>query len=335
MPAFTLLCTANAFRESGESAERPVIEAGGEIVYSAQAGPLPPPVLVDYLRQVDAVVAAGDPYTAEVLDHCPRLKAIVRWGTGYDTVDLAECTERGILACNAPGQNVEAVADYTLAVMLGVARHLPRQIAVMRSGGWEEIRGVELYRKTVGIVGFGAIGRGVARRVRGFDCRILAYDPLAQPEAFGALGAERVELPELFREADFVTLHAALTPHNRGMISAELLSLMKPGAFFINAARGPLVDEPALTEALREGRIAGAALDAFATEPLPAEHPLRHLPNCLTTPHSAFNTVEAADATNRVVIEGVLAVLRGERPKYLLNPEVLESPLCRNRNPLL
>jgi phosphoglycerate dehydrogenase-like enzyme len=137
MSKFTLLCTANAFRESGESAERPVREAGGEIVYSAQPGPLPVPILIGYLSRADAVVAAGDPYTAEVLDACPRLKAIVRWGTGYDTVDVTACTERGILACNAPGQNVEAVADYTLAVMLGVARHLPRQIAVMRSGGWD------------------------------------------------------------------------------------------------------------------------------------------------------------------------------------------------------
>ena len=335
MPSFTLLVTANAFRESGESAERPVHEAGGEILYPPQPGPLPIPMLIDHLSRADAVVAAGDPYTAQVLDACPRLRTVVRWGTGYDTVDIAACTERGILACNAPGQNVEAVADYTLAVMLGAARHLPRQMAVMRSGGWEEVRGVELYRKTVGIIGFGAIGRGVARRVRGFDCRILAYDPLAPAEAYAALGAEKVELPQLFRESDFVTLHAALTPHNRGMVTAELLSLMKPGAFFINAARGPLVDEMALTEALREGRIAGAALDAFVTEPLPAEHPLRHLPNCLTTPHSAFNTVEAADATNCAVIEGVLDVLRGKRPKYLLNPEVLESPLCRSRSPLL
>jgi D-3-phosphoglycerate dehydrogenase / 2-oxoglutarate reductase len=175
----------------------------------------------------------------------------------------------------------------------------------------------------------------VARRVRGFDCRILAYDPFAPADVYAALGAERVELPDLFRRSDFVTVHAALTPHNRGMINAELLSLMQPGAFFINAARGPLVDEAALTETLREGRIAGAALDAFVTEPLPAEHPLRHLPNSLTTPHSAFNTVEAADATNRAVIDGVLSVLRGERPKYLLNPEVLESPVCRNRVPLL
>lgn len=335
MPNFSVLCTANAFRESGESAERPVREAGGEMIYSSQAGPLPPPMLIDYLSCVDAVIAAGDPYTAEVLDHCPRLRTVVRWGTGYDTVDLAACTERGILACNAPGQNVEAVADYTLAVMLGVARHLPRQISVMRSGGWEEIRGVELFGKTVGIVGYGAIGRGVARRVRGFDCRILAYDPLASDEAFAALGAERVELPRLFTEADFVTVHAALTGTNRGMVSAGLLSLMKPGAFFINAARGPLVDEEALTQVLTEGRIAGAALDAFCAEPLPAEHPLRHLPNCLTTPHSAFNTTEAANATNRAVTDGVLAVLRGERPKYLLNPEVLESPLCRSRTPLL
>ena len=335
MPSFNLLVTANAFRVSGDSAEGPVREAGGALLYPPTMGPIPSDELIPWLAQADAVIAAGDQYTDAVLSACPRVRVVVRWGTGYDTVDLNACTANGVLACNAPGQNVEAVADYTLAAMLGVARDLPRQVAVMRDGGWDEVRGVELFRKTVGLVGFGAIGKGVARRLRGFECRILAFDPHAPDVAFAELGVERADLPTLFAESDFVSLHAALTPDSRGMVSAELLALMKPTAYFINAARGPLVDEDALLRLLQEQRIAGATLDAFCHEPLPADHPLRTLRNCLPTPHSAFNTVEAADATNRAVLRQVFTALRGGRPEYALNPAVLDAPNYRGRVPLL
>ena len=329
MPAFTLLVTANAFRESGESAERPVYEAGGEILYPPRMGPLPAEELIPYLQQADGVVAAGDPYTAAVLSACPRLRTLVRWGTGYDTVDVAACTELGIVACNTPGLVVQAVADYVIGAMLSLARRLPYQIGSMREGGWEEVRGVELYRKTVGLIGFGAIGKSVARRAAGFDCRLLAFDPFLDPETIRAHGAEPVDLPTLFSDADFVSLHASLTPETRGMVSAELLRRMKPNAYFINAARGPLVDEDALVRALQERWFAGAAVDAFAQEPLRGDHPLRTLPNCLPTPHSAFNTAEAAAATNRAVVEQAVTVLRGERPQFVLNPAVYQSDLLR------
>jgi phosphoglycerate dehydrogenase-like enzyme len=292
-------------------------------------GPLPAEELIPYLQQADAVVAAGDPYTAAVLSACPRLRALVRWGTGFDTVDVPACTSLGIVACNTPGLVVQAVADYVIGAMLSLGRRLPYQIASMRNGSWEEVRGVEVYRKTVGLIGFGAIGKAVARRAAGFDCRLLAYDPHLDPEAIRALGAEPVDLPTLFSESDFVSLHASLTPDTRGMVGEELLRRMKPTAYFINAARGPLVDEDALVRALTEGWFGGAAVDAFCQEPLRADHPLRHLPNCLATPHSAFNTAEAAAATNRAVVEEAVTVLRGERPRFLLNPAVYESAELR------
>ena len=329
MSAPTVLITANAFLESAPASEVPLHAAGVRIVYPERMGPLTAEELVPSLREADAVIASGDPYNAPVLDACPRLRVIVRWGTGYDTVDVAACTERGIVACNAPQLNVQAVADHVLAVMLAIARQLPRQIAVMRGDGWEEIRGVELYGKAVGILGFGAIGRAVGRRARGFDCKLLAYDPHLPPEAFAREGAEAVDLPTLFSESDFVTINAALTPETRGLVTESLLRRMKPTAYFINAARGPLVDEEALARALREGWIAGASVDAFVQEPLPPGNLLRHLPNCLATPHSAFNTVEAAAATNAAVAEQVLAVLRGERPRFPLNPEVFDLPQLR------
>lgn len=322
MSQFTVLCTANAFRESGEAAEAPLRAAGGEILYSPRMGPLPAEELIPWLRQADAVIAATDPYDDEVLAACPRLKAVVRWGTGYDSVDLDACTRHGVVACNAPGLNVEAVADHVFAVMLALARRLPEQMDVMRGGQWREVRGTELFRKTLGLVGFGAIGRAVARRARGFECQVLAYDPFLHPEAVREAGAIPASLDTVFSDADFVSIHASLTPENRGMVGAELLTAMKPTAYFINAARGPLVDETALVGVLEQGRIAGAALDAFAVEPLPESHPLRTLPNCLCTPHSAFNTVEAVAAINGALAEQILAVLRGERPRFLLNPAV-------------
>jgi phosphoglycerate dehydrogenase-like enzyme len=328
----TVLVTANAFLESAATAEAPFHAAGVRVRYSERMGPLPPEELIPYLREADAVIAAGDPYVGLVLAACPRLRTVVRWGTGYDTVDVAACTEHGVVACNAPQLNVQAVADHVLAVMLAIARQLPRQIAVMRGDGWEEIRGVELYGKTVGILGFGAIGKAVGRRARGFDCPLLAYDPHLPADALAQESATSVDLPTLFAESDFVTVNAALTPETRGLVSETLLRRMKPTAYLVNAARGPLVDEDALARALREGWIAGASVDAFAEEPLPPGNLLRHLPNCLATPHSAFNTVEAAAATNAAVAEQVLAVLRGERPRFPLNPEVLELPHFRGRS---
>lgn len=335
MAAFTLLVTANAFRESAATAEPPVLAAGGEVLYTPRMGPLTPEELIPYLSRADAVVAATDPYVGEVLDACPRLRAVVRWGTGYDSVDLAACTARGIVACNAPGLVVEAVADYVFAALLSMARQIPHQLDVMRAGSWEEVRGIELFRKTIGLVGFGAIGKAVARRAKGFDCRVLAFDPYLDPETVRSFGAEPADLARLFTESDFVSVHASLTPETRGLVNEELLRKMKPTAYLVNASRGPLVDEAALVQALTEGWIAGAAIDAHNIEPPRADHPLRHLANCLATPHSAFNTVEAAAATNAAVAEQAIAVLRGERPRFALNPEVFDTPQFQSREPLL
>ena len=335
MSRFTVLVTANAFRESAGTAEAPLRAADGAVCYPPRMGPLTAGELVPALAAADAVIASTDPYTDDVLAACPRLRVLVRWGTGYDSVDLAACTRHGVVACNTPGLNVNAVADHAMLLMLGSARHIARQVAVMRGGSWEEVRGTELYGKTVGLVGCGAIGRAVARRLRGFECRVLAFDPLLDPESATALAVELAPLERLLAEADVVSLHAALTPESRGLIGATELRRMKPTAILINTARGPLVDEDALVRALTEGWIAGAGLDAYADEPLRPDHPLRHLPNCLATPHCAFNTVEAAEATNRAVAETLLAVLRGGCPENVLNPGVFASPRLRAKAALL
>ncbi len=322
---FRVLVTANAFTGSGEAAARPLRAAGAAVVTAPRPGPLPEAELVRCLEGFDAVIASSDPYTRAVLMAAPRLKLIARWGVGIDSIDLKAASELGVAAANAPGTTTEAVADYTWAMLLAAARHLCPARELMASGGWGEFRGVEVWQKTLGIVGFGAIGRAVARRAAGFAMTVLAYDPHLSPEAIRAAGAAPVALHELMAAADFVTLHAALMPETERLIDAAALAAMKPSAYLINAGRGRLLDEAALINTLREGRIAGAALDVYAEEPLPADHPLRRLPNCLALPHNAFNTVEAAAAVNRAVVENVLAVMRGERPPGLVNTDLTRA----------
>ncbi len=334
-PAFRVLVTANAFRENAPASEASMRQAGGEVVYPPRMGPLSVDELLPWLRGVDVVIASTDPYNDPVLSQCPRLRAVVRWGTGYDAVDVGACSRHGVVAVNTPGHNVNAVADHALALMLAVARDLPTQFAVIARGEWAEVRGAELAGKTVGLIGFGAIGRAVARRLRGFDCQLLVHDPYAATEALAAVEAVRVELSKLVERSDFVSLHAALTPESRGILSAELLGRMKRTAYVINTARGPLIDEDALVAALRTGAIAGAGLDAYATEPLASDHPLRALPNCVATPHTAFNTTESAAGTNAAVAAAVLQVMRGVLPATTLNPDVVRSPAYRNALPLL
>ncbi len=319
-----VLVTANAFVVSGEAAAAPLREAGLEVVHAPRMGPLAEEEALAALQQSGAglVIASADAYTDRVMAGAPALRGIVRWGVGVDAIDLEAATTRGVVVANTPGTNTQAVADYVLGLMLVLARPLCEGRVKLASGGWYELRGVELYRKTLGIVGFGAIGQAVARRARGFDMRLLAYDPHVSDDAFARAGADRATLTDLLRQADLVTLHAALTPESRGMLGAAELGLMKPGAYLINAARGGLLDEDALIRALDEGRLGGAGLDCFATEPLPAEHPLRRHPRCFGTPHNAFNTVETAERTNRLVAEAVIDLYSGRRPRFVVNPEV-------------
>jgi phosphoglycerate dehydrogenase-like enzyme len=319
---FRVLVTANAFVESGEAAAAPLIAAGAEVVASPRPGPLPVAELLRCLEGCDAVIASSDPYSREVLAACPRLRLIARWGVGIDNIDLEAATELGVAVANAPGATTEAVADYTFAMMLALARHLVPARELMLAGGWGEFRGVGLALRCLGLIGFGAIGRAVARRAAGFDMTVLAFDPALSPEAIAAAGAEAVSLAELLARSDFVSLHAAVTPASAGMIDAAALRAMKPTAYLINAARGRLIDEAALLQALREEWIAGAAIDVYTREPLPADDPLRRLPNCLALPHNAFNTVETAAAVNQAVVASVLAVMRGDLPPGLANPEV-------------
>jgi len=318
-----VLILARAFRREMPAAAEPLIAAGCEVVESPEWRLLEAEELAKVITGIDACVAGNDRFTREVFPHADRLKVISRWGIGVDAIDLAAATEHGVVVTNTPGLTADAVADFTFMLMLVSARNFRRCHEVMCTGGWDEIIGVNVCRKTLGIIGFGAIGKAVARRAQGFEMRVLAYDVRPDVEAAGALAVSLVDLGTLLRESDFVTLHASAGDESDRMMGAEQLAVMKPSSFLINTARGRLVDEEALARALANGRIAGAAMDAHRCEPPESGYCLREAPNCILTPHSAFNSAETARAVNRAAAENLLAVLRGERPAHVVNPEVL------------
>jgi len=318
----TVLALARAFRRQMPESAAPLLEAGCEVVEGDEWRPLLPEEVAEVIPGVDAVIAGNDRFEATVFPHADRLRVISRWGIGVDAIDLAAATRAGVVVTNTPGLTANAVGDFTFMLMLALARNLCTCLDVMRCCGWDEICGVDLWQKTLGIVGFGAIGRAVARRAQGFEMRVLAYDVVPDEAAASALGVRLVDLEMLLRESDFVTLHASASDESENLIGRDALALMKPSAHLINTARGKLVDEQALATALHEGHLAGAAMDAHRCEPPGEGYALASAPNCILTPHSAFNSAETVRAVNRAAAGNVLTVLRGERPTHVVNPEV-------------
>lgn len=280
--------------------------------------------LIDALPGVFATIASSEPYTERVFREATDLRIVARYGVGYDRIDVAAASRHGVVIAMAFGTNHEAVADWTLGLMGALVQKVLQHHLRVMGGGWGFEAHPGLWRSTVGIVGLGRIGKAVARRCRGFEMRVLACDP--EPDAAFARSHDvtLVSLDTLLSEADIVTLHAPHTPDTENMINRERLALMKPTAFLINTARGPLVDEEALVEALTTGRIAGAALDVFKVEP-PTGSPLLHLDNVLLSPHTAGSNQTSEAAMANRCIGSILAVARGESPgsEYLLNPEAL------------
>jgi D-3-phosphoglycerate dehydrogenase / 2-oxoglutarate reductase len=250
---------------------------------------------------------------AEVLGHAPRLKVVARAGVGLDNVDVAAATERGVMVVNAPTSNIVSAAEHALGLLLAVARRIPAADASLRRGRWERssFGGVELSGKTVGVVGLGKIGQLVAQRLAAFGTTLIAYDPYVSPARAAQLGIELVELDELLSRADAISIHLPKTAETLGLIGAEQLAKTKPGVLIVNAARGGLVDEQALADAVRRGQVGGAGIDVFATEPCTAS-PLFELPQVVLTPHLGASTTEAQDRAGTDVAHSVLRALRGE-----------------------
>jgi phosphoglycerate dehydrogenase-like enzyme len=265
--------------------------------------------LIERIHDADAVIniRSSSRFTEEVYRQCPRLRLVSLWGTGTDNVDLAAAAKHGVTITNTPGVSAFSVAEHCLALMLAAARAIPSQDAAVRAATWPRGQGIELRGKTLGIVGLGAIGRRFAELGRAIGMRVIAWTMHPDP----ALGIELVEFDHLLHTSDVISIHLRLSPQTVGLIGAREFGLMKPTALLVNTARGAIVNEAALIDALSTKRIAAAGLDVFTTEPLPPGHTLTRLPNVVLTPHSAGITPEALEAGLHMAIENVQRFLAG------------------------
>jgi D-3-phosphoglycerate dehydrogenase / 2-oxoglutarate reductase len=272
------------------------------------------------------VVRSATTVDAQAIERAARLKVIARAGVGIDNVDVDAATRRGIVVANAPESTVVSAAEHTVALLLAVARNIPQAHAALKAGEWDRGRfaGVELSGKTLAVLGFGRIGRQVARRALALGMRVLAYDPFVGPERFRELGVEHVgTLEEAYAAADFLTLHLPLTDDTRHVLDEQAFELMRDGVRIVNAARGELVDEDALAAAVRSGRVAGAALDVFGSEPYSG--PLLEFDEVVVTPHLAASTSEAQDRAGVMIAEQVVAALEGELVETAVNIPIVEQ----------
>jgi len=294
-------------------------------------GPPPKQVIIEKARNVDALVTLlSDKIDAEVFDAAPSLKIIAQMAVGYDNIDVEEATRRGIYVTNTPGVLTETTADFTWALMMAVARRVVEADRYVREGKWKVgwhpsmLLGRDVYGATLGIVGAGRIGTAVARRAKCFNMKILYYDVVPNPQLEKETGAKFVDLDTLLKESDFISIHVPLTKETYHLINAEKLKLVKKTAYLINTARGPIVDEKALYEALKEGRLAGAALDVFEQEPTPIDNPLLKLDNVVVAPHIASASYETRSRMAEMVAENLVAFFEGRVPPNLVNPDVVK-----------
>jgi D-3-phosphoglycerate dehydrogenase / 2-oxoglutarate reductase len=285
--------------------------------------------LTELARDADAILTCFKLVTPKVVQAATHLRVIGRYGVGVDNIAVSEASARGIPVTNVPDYCVDEVAEHVIALLLALARKLLPYDAALRRGEWSIASGMPIHRiagSTLGIVGFGRIGRAVAVRAGGLRMHVLAHDPNLPTEAISRAGAEPVELNDLLVRSDYVTLHVSLGPSTHHLLDAARLALMKPGAFIVNASRGAVIDLEALAAALREGRVAGAGLDVFEPERLPPTHSLFGAPGLVLTPHVAFYSEESMVELRRRATRNVVAVLAGERPESVVNPEVFARP---------
>jgi phosphoglycerate dehydrogenase-like enzyme len=319
----TVVVTYPGFDDSDERTAGALRAAGLAVRFEPRVTNRTPGEVVAIMDSAVAGIISTDIFDRDVFAACPRLRALARVGVGFDAIDLEAATDAGVAVTITPGLNGETVADHTLALMLACIRRVVENDASVKRGEWDRagrLLGTTLSGTTVGLIGLGAIGRAVARRLSGFDVRLLGYDPVDDEVA----GVARVELRQLLLESDVVSLHVPLSLETEQLIGAAELALMRPSAILVNTARGRLVDEDALARALVEGRLAGAGIDVFAHEP-PGDSPLLALPRVVLSPHVAGIGAGAQQAMLEMAVSAVLAVLAGEEPGGIVNPQALRG----------
>jgi|WetSurMetagenome_2_1015567.scaffolds.fasta_scaffold35837_3 D-3-phosphoglycerate dehydrogenase len=311
-----LLVTPTSYGKNDPRLKSDLEAQVSEVTYNPTGKPLTSAEVAALLPGVDGYIAGLDAIDRAALERADRLKVISRYGVGVDNVDLEACREKGIVVTNTPGANSVSVAELALGLMLALARQIPEAAQNVQQGKWPRFSGISLEGKTVGILGLGAIGRQLAKRLSGFDCRIIAYDPFVDVAYAEENGIELKSLDAVIAEADFLSLHLPLTPDTRGMVNDIFLAKMKKGSYLINTARGEVVDEAALLRALESGHLRGAGLDAFVTEPPDPANPLLHLPQVIATPHLGAQTDGATSNMGWFAMRDCLTVLKNEEPKY-------------------
>lgn len=322
--------TAGTMQDENNEVAQTLLGLGYELAIHRRPTPPSRDELRVLLTGASGLIAGAEPITREVLEEASGLRVVSRNGVGYDAVDLEAAADLGVVVAYVPDAMVDAVADLALALLLSLARRIPELDRSMKDGRWERKIGSDVRNRTLGLVGTGRIGMATARRARAFGMRLVGSDPYPNPLFVEELGGEYVDLPELFETADYVSLHLPASAESRGLVGADLLGRMKPGAFLINTARGTLVDEEALLAALDSGRPAGAGLDVFAQEPTPegsAGDRLRRHPAVIALPHVAAFTPVTAARMGLAAMDNLLTVLRGERPAHVANPAVYQGTL--------
>lgn len=319
----TKVLVTSIFLHPGGEVDRLLRAEGFEPTYEPALKKRTEAELIALLDGVSGAIIANEPFTDRVMAAAPDLQVISRTGVGYDSIDVAAATRRGVVVCNTPNVNRHAVAEWTLAMMLGCARHAVKNWSEVSSGGFHRFEGTELYGKTLGLAGLGGIGKEVARRAHAFGMILLAYEDFRDPDFAAQYGVTYVDLDTLIEHSDYLSLHLPLNDSTRHLINAERLARMKPSACVINTARGGVIDTVALAHALRDGTIACAALDVFEEEPLPAGSHLHGLDNLLMSPHVGGVTTEARETSGRRAAENLIRVLSGQAPESPVNPDVL------------
>jgi D-3-phosphoglycerate dehydrogenase len=297
--------------------------AGFESVYPKVAVQMTEGDLLEQLGDIPAALAGSEPYTRKVFETHPRLKVVARVGVGYDAVDVQAATDHGVVVCTAPGTNQDSVAEHCFTLILALARNLIRQHVPISQGKWARSANLPIRGKTLGLVGLGRIGKSMTTRALAFGMKVIAFDPFPDKAFAEKHGVQLVSLNDLLQQADYVSLHLPAMAGTLKLINAERLALMKPTAFLINTARGAVVDERALYDALRDKKIAGAGLDVFEEEPPLPDNPITRLDNVVMTAHTAGVDTQSRDDMARKAAECIAAISRGEWPaECVVNPEV-------------
>ena len=311
-----LLVTPTSYGKDDSRLKTELEAQVGEVIYNPTGKPLTSAEVAKLLPGIDGYIAGLDGIDADALKTADRLQVIARYGVGVDNVDLPAAQEKGIVITNTPGANSVSVAELALGLMLALARQIPEAVQAVHQGKWPRSAGLSLEGKTIGILGLGAIGKQLARRLAGFDCRVLAFDPCADAAFARDHHVELLTMDAAIEQSDFISLHLPLSAETRCLVNDDFLNKMKKGSFLVNTSRGEVIDEDALLRALQTGHLKGVALDAFTVEPPDPKNPLLALPQVIVTPHLGAQTDGATSNMGWLAMKDCLAVLRNEEPVF-------------------